>query len=290
MVAVLEGNRSEAFSKFSELLNQLKSIKDFFNVEVLNPTVATVELASIAEQEATVLKEMDALWWRLDEDERKSFDPSNEKKYEVIAVNQDEVREFGCPYCGYRSGSAHISGGGGAVWDCGECGRTSIILGEGVTRSPFGLGRGISFNLDGSKKEDGDSFYPELQEHPRKGIPSHGKPDKRPEGGGEFFRSRGVGMDYTPGCFVCGGGDGMRNNIAAYVKCKASGERVVAMFDQGARLDYRKYEPDYVQVKIGACDKHVANLEKLHTLTRDADGVITEAHIKEAKKLVPSEN
>lgn len=72
----------------------------------------------------------------------------------------------------------------------------------------------------------------------------------------------------------------MLNNIAAFVQCKEAGERVVAMFPQGAWLDYRDYEPDRVQVKIGACDKHLPNLQKLYELTRE--GVITNAHINEA--------
>jgi hypothetical protein len=36
-----------------------------------------------------------------------------------------------------------------------------------------------------------------------------------------------------------------------------------------------------VQVKIGACDSHLVNLQKLDELTRD--GVITHARINEAR-------
>ena len=102
------------------------------------------------------------------------------------------------------------------------------MLGKGLLKSAIGFG----------------DFYPELQEHPRIGIPSHGRPDKRPEGGGEFFQSRPIGLDRVD-CFVCGTGDRdgkghiMLNNIAAYVRCKEAGERVVAMFTKGAWLDYR---------------------------------------------------
>ena len=66
----------------------------------------------------------------------------------------------------------------------------------------------------------------------------------------------------------------MLNNIAAFVQGKTAGERVVAMFKTGARLDYRDYEPDRVQVKIGACNRHKANLERLDGLT--SDGVLTQ--------------
>lgn len=121
-----------------------------------------------------------------------------------------------------------------------------------------------------------------LQPHPRRGIPKHGRPDKKPDGGGEFFRSRGIGLDLTPGCFVCGGEKVLRNNIAAFVQCKKSGKRVVALFSQGAWLDYRRHEPDRVQVKIGACVEHRPNLEKLDALTQD--GIITTARIRAAQE------
>jgi len=198
----------------------------------------------------------------------------------VIAVSETEIRQFGCPYCGYRSGHTSISAFGSNVWICGsgECRKECCILAEGVTRSTIGFG----------------SFYPELQAHPRRGIPSHGAPDKKPDGGGEFFYSRGIGMEWELSCFCCGArdyrhrsrdtskpGNGLLNNIAAFVECKAAGERVVAMFQKGARLDYRDYEPDRVQVKIGACNTHLPNLQKLFELVKD-DSIITNARISEA--------
>jgi len=192
-----------------------------------------------------------------------------EKKYVPIAVSLDSVKESGCPYCGYRSGTTPISGGGTAIFTCGECGKTCAILTEGVTKSRIGFG----------------DYYPELQEHPRKGIPSHGTPDKRPDGGGEFFHSRGIGLD-SCNCFVCGTdirdkkANMYLNNIAAFVQCKEAGERVVAMFKRGARLDYRDFEPDRVQVKIGACDKHLPNLQRLDELTKD--GILTQEMVEEA--------
>ena len=184
-----------------------------------------------------------------------------EGTYTPIAVSFKAVQQWGCPYCGYRSGHSPISGGGTVVFVCGECRRSFAILGTGVLKSTIGFG----------------SFYPKLQPHPRSGIPSHGALDKRPDGGGEFFRSRGIGLDMTPGCFVCGGGERMYSNIAAFVQCKESGERVVAMFRQGARLDYREHEPDYVQVKVGACKEHLHCLQNLDELV--SNGVITEEMI-----------
>jgi len=77
----------------------------------------------------------------------------------------------------------------------------------------------------------------------------------------------------------------MRNNIAAFVQCKDAGQRVVDMFKHGAWLDYRVSEPDRVQVKVGACDKHKKNLQKLDELTSSADGVITSEMIETAVSL-----
>jgi len=184
----------------------------------------------------------------------------NSKVQQPIAVTAEETQKWGCPYCGYRSGSSMISYGGASIVDCGECERSFAVLAEGVTKSTIGFA----------------GFHPELQEHPRKGTPSHGKPDKRPEDG-EFFSSRGIGLDDCT-CFVCGThdrdglGHTMLNNISAFVQCKEAGERIVGMIQRGARLDYREHEPDYVQVKIGACDKHLPNLELLNKLC--SDGVI----------------
>ncbi len=191
-----------------------------------------------------------------------------------IAVSSREVQEFGCPYCGYRSASQSLAGHGAALLRCGECNRGFVALADGITRSPIGFGGGRCLE---------EATYPELQDHPRRGTLAHGRPDERPDDGGEFFSSRGIGFDQTPGCFVCGGTDGLRHNIAAFVQCKAAGERVVAMFAHGARLDYREHEPDRVQVKVGACDAHKTRLEHLHALTRDANGVITDAMVAQAR-------
>lgn len=187
-----------------------------------------------------------------------------------IAVSVSELQEFGCPWCGYRSGFTPMSVGTTTLWECAdrECRRTCMVLANGVKVAAIRVG---------------DGAYPELQGHPRRGIPSHGTPDKRPDDGSEFFGSRGVGADWTPGCFVCGGKYDLRHNIAAFVQCMEAGDRVVAMFATGARLDYRPSEPDRVQVKIGACDKHRRNLDVLHELTRD--GVIASERIEDARQV-----
>ncbi len=190
----------------------------------------------------------------------------------IFAVALDEFVKWGCPHCGFRSGTSPISVRGSSLWQCGECGKGCIILSIGVVKSSIGIGG-----------ED-STIYPELTNHPRKGIPAHGKHDIRPGGGGEFFRSRGIGTDVTPGCFVCGGETGYHQNIAAFVECKEAGERVVSLFPTGARLDWREFEPDRVQVKIGACNKHVMNLKVLEIAVTESKGVITEDMVKTARQ------
>ncbi|MBU2575697.1 hypothetical protein KKF64_01240 [Patescibacteria group bacterium] len=79
-----------------------------------------------------------------------------------IAVSIAEFLEFGCAYCGFNSGSATFVDSSNAVWRCHECDRECVVLTEGAINSPFG------FRLD----ED-FIYYPELEDHPRRGIPAH---------------------------------------------------------------------------------------------------------------------
>jgi hypothetical protein len=140
----------------------------------------------------------------------------------------------------------------------------------------------------------------------------------------ERFEPRGIGSNCLA-CFVCDGikdgytkldaetrepageqvpsertddgvhyrGHGYHSNqpdMAAFVDSKEAGERVVGMFQQqGSRafLDFRPSEPNWVQVKIGACDDHLPNLEGLQTLVHETDGMITPTMI--AASLAPPE-
>lgn len=181
-----------------------------------------------------------------------------------------DVERWGCPECGYRSGSIPIQCGGAGVWRCGECGKGCIALADGLTAVPD------SWVDDRGKP---------VERHPREGTPAHGRSDRRPDSGGEFFSPRGIGMDSCQ-CFCCpkSGSDGreLMHNVAAFVQCRESGERVVRMFGRGAWLDYRDFEPDRVQVKVGACDAHREQLEALYRATREG-GVIRYGMIQAAR-------
>lgn len=102
----------------------------------------------------------------------------------------------------------------------------------------------------------------------------------------ENFHTRGLGLDGVP-CMVCGGPIRLLDNIAAFVDDKEAGERVVAMFESEgahARLDYRPSEPNWVQVKTGACETHKPNLEYLDRIVRPT-GTITPTMIRKALRV-----
>ena len=200
-----------------------------------------------------------------------------------FAVTSSDLDKWGCPHCGYAYSSFHLHVGNAASGNCGECGGGVHAVADGMTQSPIGIGH---------RDKDGNDVteYPKVVPHPRAGIPKHEKPDVRPEGDdatAEFFSSRGIGTDTTPGCFVCGGEKWAYNNIAAFVGHKNAGERVVALFEKGARLDWRPNEPTWIQVKVGACDRHLPNLRALDRLTRERDKVITADIVRQALDLVP---
>jgi hypothetical protein len=108
-------------------------------------------------------------------------------------------------------------------------------------------------------------------------VVEEGVVEEKPDG--EHFVSRGIGMDATPGCFVCGGMNGLYSNISGFVDSEESGERVVAMFKHGAQL-HQNLIPYWIQVKIGACQEHLPNLDALHQFTRAIGNRIPEFAVK----------
>lgn len=86
------------------------------------------------------------------------------------------------------------------------------------------------------------------------------------------FKSRGIGLDVTPGCFCCGAlkrnetSNHYLNNIAAILK-KSEEAAVMALFPKGAVMSYYHRDFNFPQIKIGACDAHLNNLRALHERT-----------------------
>lgn len=87
----------------------------------------------------------------------------------MIAIKWSDYQKYGCPKCGCNSArSGNVSGRGTAFGTCRECKENFVVLSDEITRSAFGY-------CTGKKDSQGkDIFeYPEVQEHPRNGIPCH---------------------------------------------------------------------------------------------------------------------
>ncbi|MCL5099827.1 MAG: hypothetical protein M1158_01755 [Candidatus Marsarchaeota archaeon] len=105
---------------------------------------------------------------------------------------------------------------------------------------------------------------------------------------GERFHSSGkFTIDETPGCFVCGGDKGMHNAITAFVDSDESAGRIASMFGRGAmpsKLFFNGYLGGSALIRVGACDKHVGNLQYLLALAHRAGNSITQEIVDEAMK------
>lgn len=191
----------------------------------------------------------------------------------MIAVSWKTAQYYGCPHCGFHTGiepdseDARVS----THWTCPSCQESFITLGEGETRSAFGI------------PELDQMVHPCLQAHPRAGRPAHdGGGPKQPE----YFDAQGLSVDMTPGCFVCGGPHDIRTSLRGTARSRASAERItLEMFGgRGAWLDLGDLSPPEVAVRIGACVRHEPLLEKLLERTR-RDGEITPDLIIEVRRI-----
>lgn len=91
----------------------------------------------------------------------------------------------------------------------------------------------------------------------------------------QFFRPRGLGRDGNFPCLVTGVHLDFAENLSGFVTSKTAGEKVLAMLGGRARLDYRDYEPNWVQVKIGVAKGHEAVLQRLCDATAACDNIIS---------------
>lgn len=96
-------------------------------------------------------------------------------------------------------------------------------------------------------------------------------------GGAVHWTSRGIGLDSTPGCFVCGldaDKNPLLRNIAAFVR-KADEAAALACFERGARMAYFHGDRRAPQIKVGACDRHLKALERLSEQVLVSPAVVT---------------
>lgn len=177
----------------------------------------------------------------------------------MIAINWSSYRKYGCPNCGCDSitiDNFYLSN-----QPCGTCRSCNLhyqIMEDGITKSS------VRFNT-GRKDENGDDIFerPVFISHPRNGIPCwhYEKPDIRPEYG-EYWNPRGIGYD-----------------LSGFVKSKQAGERLLQMVKEvlgkenpDSWLDYRDYEPNWIQFKIQNTE---FDLEKLEKMVIANDKIIT---------------
>lgn len=186
-----------------------------------------------------------------------------------IAINKTQFLMHGCPNCGCNSmRPGNITGGGCMYGTCRECSTTYVVLEDNIINSPVGFNTGKYDDLGHDIFE-----YPIVQEHPRTGIPWHPwvPEDPRPENGGEYWKSRGIGYD-----------------LSGFVKSKAAGERLLEMVKEvlgvenpTSWLDYREFEPEWIQFKF---QKEEFDLDKLDKISRDMGGVVTKRLLEMCKR------
>lgn len=92
--------------------------------------------------------------------------------------------------------------------------------------------------------------------------------DKRPEGGGEYWKSRGAS----------------NFDVSGFVASRAAGLRLLRMVkyvletdEPKTWLDYREFEPNWIQFKFSAEEFDV---EKLDQMARDNGDILTEAIVR----------
>ena len=98
-------------------------------------------------------------------------------------------------------------------------------------------------------------------------------PDSKPEVG-EYWRSRGVGYD-----------------LSGFVVSKLAGERLTRLVkyvlnidEPLSHLDYREFEPNWIQFKF---QKEEFNLELLDKLARANDNIVNEAILRQCMIMIP---
>ena len=94
-------------------------------------------------------------------------------------------------------------------------------------------------------------------------------PDVRPEGGGEYWESRGASV----------------SDVSGFIKSKEAGQRLLRFVKYVLEkdeietwLDYREREPEWIQFKFSAEEFDV---NKLDELSRANNGILTEDIIKQ---------
>lgn len=175
----------------------------------------------------------------------------------MLGINYDEFKKYGCINCGCDSvtgGSFRIAGQTTAT--CQQCGTTFFLIPNGYE---------VTCKVNNSIGENPDRMeFPIIIPHPRKCLNKwhYERPDIRPKIG-EYWKSRGIGYD-----------------LAGFVKSRQAGERILEMVKKvlnkekpDSWLDYREYEPNWIQFKFQESE---FSLKALDIITMKNEGIITE--------------
>ena len=118
----------------------------------------------------------------------------------------------------------------------------------------------------------GESFSTSFEFSKTYGKCNFVAPDKRPEGGGEYWQTRGESSF----------------DVSGFVVSKLAGERLLRMVkyiletdNPKTWLDYREFEPNWIQFKFSAEEFDVS---KLSQMSKDNGGILTEQIVRECVK------
>ena len=103
--------------------------------------------------------------------------------------------------------------------------------------------------------------------------------------------SRGLGLDRSFGCFICGRNEsGVSNNLSLFVDTVEDGRTLIEWFRMpafnGSYLDFRSSEPAYIQVKIVSCEQHKFCLQEIDSITRSNGNLLRESDLEKFKEIV----
>lgn len=187
----------------------------------------------------------------------------------MIAVKSSEKDKFGCPNCGCdRLVRDSCYCGNQVGGTCKSCGLHYMIVHDSLTQNDISISYGT-----GRKDENGNDIMekPIIIPHPRMNMSKwhYELPDVKPEDG-EYWNSRGIGYD-----------------LSGFVKSKQAGERLLQMVkdvlgkdDPKTWLDYREFEPEWIQFKFQSSE---FDLEKLDKLSREKGNVVTKDILQECR-------
>ena len=90
----------------------------------------------------------------------------------------------------------------------------------------------------------------------------------------EFWRARGVGSNGGWKSLVTGEFVEFGPDISGFVSSKEAGERIVDLLDGRAYLDFRPFEPNWIQVKLIVEKEHRGVLQRLYDANLVCEGMI----------------